>query len=129
MADAAERVVLAGQDAIDLWQQGRDVWNAWVAENPVADIDFSGVDFSKYGDVSFASFRFPNGKKISQKQFLATAMSASPARHSAREISFFSTRISVREMSASEAQRWTRAMSNSGQRHLGWGISISNMPI
>ena len=63
MADAAERAVLSGQDAIDLWQQGRDVWNAWVAENPVADIDFSGVDFSKYGDVSFAGFRFPNGKK------------------------------------------------------------------
>ncbi len=34
MADAAERVVLAGQDAIDLWQRGRLAWNAWVAENP-----------------------------------------------------------------------------------------------
>ena len=63
MADAAERVVLEGQDAIDLWQRGRDAWNTWVEENPEADIDFSGVDFSKYGDVSFASFRFPNGKK------------------------------------------------------------------
>ena len=63
MADAAERVVLAGQDAIDLWQQGADARNAWVAENPVAGVDFSGVDFTKYGGVSFAEFRFPNGKK------------------------------------------------------------------
>ncbi len=50
MADAEERVVLEGQDAIDLWQQGRDAWNAWVAQNPVADIDFSGVDFSNSGN-------------------------------------------------------------------------------
>ena len=63
MADAEERVVLAGQDAIDLWRQGRDAWNAWIAKNPEADINFSGVDFSKYGDVSFAGFRFPEGKK------------------------------------------------------------------
>ncbi|MEE3108267.1 MAG: hypothetical protein VX345_14795, partial [Pseudomonadota bacterium] len=63
MADAEERVVLAGQDAIDLWQQGADAWNAWVAENPVADIDFSKVDFSGYGDVSFEGFRFPMGEK------------------------------------------------------------------
>ncbi len=46
MADAEEREVLAGQDTIDLWQRGHDAWLAWVAENPAADIDFSGVDFS-----------------------------------------------------------------------------------
>ena len=56
MADAAERGVLEGQDAIDLWQQGRDACNAWVAENPVADIDFS-VSTGKYAYVSFAGFR------------------------------------------------------------------------
>ena len=56
-------MVLAGQDAIDLWQQGADAWNDWVAENPVADVDFSGVDFTKYGGVSFEGFRFPKGKK------------------------------------------------------------------
>ncbi|MEC8200586.1 MAG: pentapeptide repeat-containing protein, partial [Pseudomonadota bacterium] len=63
MADTEERTVLKGQDAIDLWQQGADAWNAWVEKNPIADIDFSEVDFSKYADVSFARFRFPNGKK------------------------------------------------------------------
>ena len=63
MADAAKRTVLKGQDAIDLWQRGRFAWNAWVAENPETDIDFSGVDFSEYGDVSFAGFHFPNGGK------------------------------------------------------------------
>ncbi len=63
MADVEERGVLEGQDAIDLWRQGRDAWNAWVAENPVADIDFSRVDFSAYAYVSFAGFHFPGGKK------------------------------------------------------------------
>ena len=84
MADAEERTVLKGQDAIDLWQQGADAWNAWVEKNPIADIDFSEVDFSKYADVSFARFRFPNGKKDSRKQFLATAMPDSTTRHSAK---------------------------------------------
>ena len=31
MADAEERVGLAGQDAVTLWQRGRCACNAWVA--------------------------------------------------------------------------------------------------
>ena len=61
MADAEERVVLAGQDAIDRWRQGRKAWNAWVAENSVADIDFSSVNFSNHEAVPFRNFQFPNG--------------------------------------------------------------------
>ena len=63
MTDAEERVVLAGRDAIDLWRQGREALNTWVEENPVANIDFSEADFSKYGGVSFDGFHFSTGKK------------------------------------------------------------------
>ena len=117
MADAAERVVLAGQDAIDLWQQGRDVWNAWVAENPVADIDFSGVDFSKYGDVSFASFRFPNGKKdFSETVFGDGNVSFSRATFGEGNIVFFHANFSEGNVSfrgatldAGNVQFWATA--------------------
>ena len=129
MADAAKRVVLAGQDAIDLWQQGADAWNAWVAENPVADVDFSGVDFTKYGGVSFAEFRFPNGKKdFSETVFGDGDISFRHTKFGEGNIVFFHANFSEGNVSFRGA-RWTRAMSNSGQRHLGWGISISNMPI
>ena len=63
MADAEERVVLAGRDAIGLWRQSRVALNTWVEENPVADIDFSEAGFSKYGSVPFDGFHFPTGKK------------------------------------------------------------------
>lgn len=56
-----QRLILAGQEAVDLWKKGKDAWNAWVDEHPEADIDFSNVDFSSYKVVSFDKFRFPNG--------------------------------------------------------------------
>ncbi|MEQ8585034.1 MAG: pentapeptide repeat-containing protein [Thalassobaculaceae bacterium] len=61
MAD--DRIVLEGDEAIALWKQGKDAWNAWVDENPEADVSFAGVDFSKHvaqGEgVSFDLWRFP----------------------------------------------------------------------
>ena len=61
MADTEERAVLKGQDAVKLWRKGADAWNAWVAKNPVADIDFSSVNFSNHEAVPFRNFQFPNG--------------------------------------------------------------------
>ena len=66
-----EKISLGPQEAVDLWKQGREVWNAWVAENPVADISFAGVDFNQYRDLAtipqdewpFQRFCFPTGKK------------------------------------------------------------------
>jgi len=55
-------VTLEGQDAIKLWRQGKEAWNAWVAENPVADVSFSGADFSEFESVSFAGYGFPTGR-------------------------------------------------------------------
>ncbi len=54
--------MLEGQDAIDLWQQGVGAWNAWVVENPVADVSFEKVDFSEFSSVSFSDFKFPQGR-------------------------------------------------------------------
>ena len=66
-----EKISLGPQEAVDLWKQGREVWNAWVAENPVADISFEGVDFRQYQSLEtipktlwpFESFHFPIGTK------------------------------------------------------------------
>ena len=54
-----------------MWIQGRDVWNAWVEENPNADISFQNVDFNQHRNLEtininhwpFAYFNFPTGKK------------------------------------------------------------------
>lgn len=40
----SDRVILKGEAALVLWRQRKEVWNQWVEDNPVADIDFSGVD-------------------------------------------------------------------------------------
>ncbi len=45
-----ERPTLSGDQAIETWLKGRDVWNQWVEENPEYNVDFSGVDFSRYRD-------------------------------------------------------------------------------
>ncbi len=66
-----EEISLGPQEAVDLWKQGREVWNAWVAENPVADISFAGVGFNQYRGLDtipqnewpFQSFCFPTGEK------------------------------------------------------------------
>ena len=66
-----EEISLGPQEAVDLWKQGREVWNAWVAENPVADISFAGVGFNQYRGLDtipqdewpFESFCFPTGEK------------------------------------------------------------------
>ncbi len=62
------RTVLAGDDAVNLWLQGKDAWNKWVEENPEADVDFSNVDFEEIREhrrlsrTSFSGFNFPNGR-------------------------------------------------------------------
>ncbi|PCJ99062.1 MAG: hypothetical protein COA45_06355 [Zetaproteobacteria bacterium] len=55
--------------AVALWLQGKDVWNAWVEENPEYNIIFHGIDFSEYrehptipkGEWPFQRFNFPKG--------------------------------------------------------------------
>ncbi|MDK1310265.1 pentapeptide repeat-containing protein [Pseudoalteromonas ardens] len=61
MARDDNKTVLEGQAAIDLWRKGPDVWNTWVDENPIADVDFHCVDFTMYSAVSFEHYKFPIG--------------------------------------------------------------------
>ncbi|MDB2594781.1 hypothetical protein N9Y23_00480 [Pseudomonadales bacterium] len=66
-----ERISLGPEEAVALWIQGRDVWNAWVENNPDADINFQSVDFNQHRNLEtinidywpFANFHFPTGKK------------------------------------------------------------------
>ncbi|MCG7561485.1 hypothetical protein [Pseudoalteromonas sp. McH1-42] len=62
MARDDNKTVLEGQAAIDLWLQGKEAWNTWVEENPIADVSFVGANFAKYGEVSFSGYRFPKGR-------------------------------------------------------------------
>ncbi|NMW32709.1 hypothetical protein HKD42_11600 [Altererythrobacter sp. RZ02] len=60
------RKVLKGEDAIELWRRGREVWNAWVEQNPEADVNFSSQSFNGPNNlplrsVDFTGFIFPNG--------------------------------------------------------------------
>ncbi|MBU2708788.1 pentapeptide repeat-containing protein [Zooshikella marina] len=60
------KVSLGPDEAVGLWLQGKEVWNKWVEENPVADVSFSNVDFNSHckglGPVDFSGFFFPFGK-------------------------------------------------------------------
>jgi len=66
-----ERISLGPEEAVALWIQGREVWNAWVEKNPIADISFLNVDFNQHRNLEtiniyhwpFANFNFPTGKK------------------------------------------------------------------
>ena len=66
-----ERISLGPEEAVALWSKGRHVWNAWVENNPDADINFHSVDFNllrnletiNKDDWPFANFNFPTGKK------------------------------------------------------------------
>ena len=61
MADAEERVVWQDQTLSTCGDKAATP-GAWIAKNPEADINFSGVDFSKYGDV-VCWFSLPRGQK------------------------------------------------------------------
>ena len=64
---AQVKVVLEGKKAIDLWLSGKDKWNAWAEENPLADVSFRDADFSNFLNentncISFKEYIFPHGK-------------------------------------------------------------------
>ena len=57
--------LLAQNDAIQLWQGGREAWNKWVHANNDYSISFEGIDFTQYRgndkkEISFAGFHFPS---------------------------------------------------------------------
>ena len=64
MDNQEDLIVLTGEEAIHKFLAGKAAWNAYVEQYPEADVDFSGVDFSKYRkadneELNFAEYRFP----------------------------------------------------------------------
>jgi uncharacterized protein YjbI with pentapeptide repeats len=62
-----KKTIQTQDEWIALWRSGKDKWNAWVAENPVANVDFRKVDFRvsrekwKLSYILFEGFVFPKG--------------------------------------------------------------------
>jgi len=57
---------MPNQADIDRAKQGKDVWNAWAAENPGARVDFSGAILK---GILFAGFRFPGKSDFIGSEF------------------------------------------------------------
>ena len=57
----SDKEVLKGQDAFDLYKQGREAWNAWAGENKDWVVDFTGWDFVEEEAVDFGGIHFPMG--------------------------------------------------------------------
>ena len=62
-----EKVTLFGQELRELFDQGKDAWNAWVEKHPAADIDFDSANLranlveNNIHIVSFIDLDFPCG--------------------------------------------------------------------
>ena len=58
---------LKGHEAIDLWLSGFELWNTWVVDHSIANVDFEDVDFEKFRmkhplkEYSFENYKFPTG--------------------------------------------------------------------
>ena len=90
---STEHTVLTPQDAENLWGQGATIWNAWVEANPAADVDFSGLDFRGYSEVSFEGFNFPDGKtSFSETRFGDAFVNFEKARFGSGEVDFSQAR-------------------------------------
>lgn len=61
------KITLKGSECIALWLKGKDAWNQWVEENPIANVSFALVIFEdelkKVGlnRISFSGYHFPEG--------------------------------------------------------------------
>ncbi|MEW5250578.1 hypothetical protein [Microbulbifer discodermiae] len=61
--------VLAGQEAYDLYKQGREAWNQWADTHAGWVVDFTDWDFSEEKEVNFSEFRFPGSAKFNKATF------------------------------------------------------------
>lgn len=81
---------LKKDDAIALWEKGKDAWNAWVDKNPDYNIDFRRADFSGYEFVDFSGLHFPNGSvDFSQASFGDGFVNFSGAKFGEGSVAFF----------------------------------------
>ncbi|SMY35394.1 hypothetical protein [Photobacterium andalusiense] len=91
---------------MELWRQGKDAWNEWVEKNPVADVSFISVDFSKktqrtaLPQVSFSGFKFPDGNvDFSYAQFGKGDVDFSNTQFGKGDVVFFDTKFGEGDVS------------------------------
>ncbi|MBQ4837130.1 pentapeptide repeat-containing protein [Pseudoalteromonas luteoviolacea] len=103
--DDNKKTILEGQAAINLWLEGVDVWNQWVADNPVADISFEDADFRQYDKVSFERYMFPKGHvNFSRAQFGKGDVYFDRARFGEGDVDFSSAQFGEGDISFEGAQ-------------------------
>ena len=60
--------ILAGTQAVVLFNKGVECWNSWAEEHPDWDVDFSGPDFQELNSenrgYSFKGYRFPRQGRV-----------------------------------------------------------------
>ena len=71
---------LEGKEAIELWKKGKDAWNKWVEENPIANVDFKHKEFTD-AYISFEGFNFPAGDIIFSKTIFQRKIKTIPISH------------------------------------------------
>ncbi len=104
-----EKIVLKGEVALALWRQGKDTWNQWVEDNPVADVDFSFVDFGEERTeenpvIDFRAFRFPEGRvSFHLAKFGEGNVSFDKAQFGDGDFSFIDTRFGEGNVSFNKA--------------------------
>ncbi len=85
--------ILAGDEALSLFRQGKVAWNLRMKENDLKLIDFSNIDFSEFEKIDFSGFCF-NSDRIDFED----------ARFSDKEVDFSNTDFSrAKEVSFSHA--------------------------
>lgn len=96
----SDKIHLKNFEAVQLWQSGKEKWNAWVAENPEANIDFSEIDFrilirkKKTWSIDFSEFHFPKGNiDFSQSKFPDVNVDFSKAHFAGGKVHFDSVRF------------------------------------
>ncbi|WP_379553130.1 hypothetical protein [Qipengyuania sp. DGS5-3] len=94
--ETSQYVILASDEAMALWREGKEAWNAWVEENPNANVDFSSQEFGSSSDhngeaghVNFSGYHFPNGRiNFSGATFHAGHITFMRAKFGQSEINF-----------------------------------------
>jgi hypothetical protein len=65
-----ENVTLFGNELTELFNKGKDAWNAWVEDHPDAAVGFDGAYLAHYTNesvITFVGFTFPKGYLITQE--------------------------------------------------------------
>lgn len=99
-----EEKVLKGQDAFDLYKQGKDAWNAWAEQHEGWEVDFSDWDFVEEGSVDFDSFHFPGPVFFIEANFGEGGVSFNDAQFGEGTVNFRGANFGKGDVSFSEAQ-------------------------